>query len=74
MSAQTILPLTATHQFASVVDTDRARVLIADDQPDVRYALSLLLRSAGYDVRTADGPAAVLAAIAKRTPTLSSWT
>jgi phosphoserine phosphatase RsbU/P len=66
MSAQTILALTATHQFAPVVDTDRARVLIADDQPDVRYALSLLLRSAGYDVRTADGPAAVLAAIAEK--------
>ena len=65
MSAQTILEMNAVQQFVPAVDTDRARVLIADDQPDVRYALSLLLKSAGYDVRTADGPNAVISAVAE---------
>lgn len=39
------------------------RTLIADDQPDVRAALRLLLKGAGYQTEAADSPAAVLAAI-----------
>ena len=39
------------------------RTLIADDQPDVRAALRLLLKGAGYQTEAADSPAAVLNAI-----------
>lgn len=39
------------------------RTLIADDQPDVRAALRLLLKGAGYLTEAADSPAAVLDAI-----------
>ncbi|MEY4546046.1 MAG: hypothetical protein RL685_2241 [Pseudomonadota bacterium] len=41
----------------------RARILIADDQPDVLEALRLLLKHAGHEVVTATSPAAVLAAL-----------
>src|SRR5919106_1051089 len=37
-----------------------ARILIADDQKDVIEALRLLLKSEGYQIDTADSPAAVL--------------
>jgi DNA-binding NtrC family response regulator len=39
------------------------RVLVADDQPDVREALRLLLKGEGYAIDTAASPAAVLAAV-----------
>jgi phosphoserine phosphatase RsbU/P len=39
------------------------RTLIADDQPDVRAALHLLLKGAGYQTEAADSPKAVLEAI-----------
>jgi FixJ family two-component response regulator len=39
------------------------RTLIADDQPDVRAALRLLLKGAGFQTEAADSPAAVLDAI-----------
>lgn len=39
------------------------RILIADDQPDVREALGLLLSSEGYKVETAASPAEVLVAL-----------
>lgn len=39
------------------------RILIADDQPDVREALTLLLSSEGFEVETAASPAEVLAAL-----------
>ena len=39
------------------------RTLIADDQPDVRAALHLLLKGAGYQTEAADSPRAVLEAI-----------
>jgi sigma-B regulation protein RsbU (phosphoserine phosphatase) len=42
------------------------RTLIADDQPDVRAALRLLLKGAGYQTEAADSPAAVLDAIKHR--------
>jgi sigma-B regulation protein RsbU (phosphoserine phosphatase) len=41
----------------------RPRALIADDQPDVRTALLLLLRNAGYQTAAVSSPAEVLAAI-----------
>jgi sigma-B regulation protein RsbU (phosphoserine phosphatase) len=41
----------------------KARVLIADDQPDVLEALGLLLRNQDYQVQTATSPAAILEAV-----------
>jgi DNA-binding NtrC family response regulator len=40
-----------------------ARILIADDQPDVVVALKLLLNDEGYEVFATSSPAAVLAAV-----------
>src|SRR5581483_3659252 len=40
-----------------------ARVLVADDQPDVLEALRLLLKGEGYQIETATSPAAVLQAL-----------
>jgi DNA-binding NtrC family response regulator len=40
-----------------------AHILVADDQPDVREALRLLLKSEGYAIETAGSPAAVLSAV-----------
>jgi sigma-B regulation protein RsbU (phosphoserine phosphatase) len=42
------------------------RILVADDQPDVLVALDLLLKAEGYDVETADSPAAALGAASRR--------
>jgi phosphoserine phosphatase RsbU/P len=41
----------------------RPHVLIVDDQPDVRLALELLLKSAGYRTTAVDAPAAALEAL-----------
>jgi DNA-binding NtrC family response regulator len=41
----------------------QAHILVADDQPDVREALRLLLKGEGYAIETASSPAAVLAAV-----------
>ncbi|MBA3258975.1 MAG: sigma-54-dependent Fis family transcriptional regulator [Gemmatimonadales bacterium] len=38
-------------------------MLVADDQPDVREALRLLLKAEGFAIETASSPAAVLAAV-----------
>ncbi|MBV8818340.1 MAG: sigma-54-dependent Fis family transcriptional regulator [Acidobacteriaceae bacterium] len=43
-----------------------ARVLIADDQPDVLEALRLLLKGEGFQIESAQSPSAVLAAIEAR--------
>lgn len=43
------------------------RTLIADDQPDIRAALRLLLKGAGYQTEAADSPKAVLDAIKDQT-------
>ncbi len=43
-----------------------ARVLVADDQPDVREALRLLLKGEGYEIQTAASPAEILAALETR--------
>jgi DNA-binding NtrC family response regulator len=45
---------------------NRIRVLVADDQADVREALRLLLKTEGIDTETAASPAAVLAALETR--------
>ena len=48
------------------VNVERAipgRVLIADDQPDVLEALSLLLENHGYQVHAVNSPGAILAAL-----------
>jgi DNA-binding NtrC family response regulator len=47
-------------------DADNARVLLADDQPDVLVALKLLLADDGYALETATTPPAVLRAIEDR--------
>ena len=39
------------------------QILVADDQPDVREALRLLLKGEGYAIETVASPAAVLAAV-----------
>jgi DNA-binding NtrC family response regulator len=43
-----------------------ARVLVADDQADVREALRLLLKAEGYAIETAASPADVISALQKR--------
>jgi DNA-binding NtrC family response regulator len=43
-----------------------ARVLIADDQPDVLAALRLLLKSEGFEIESASSPAGVIAAVDER--------
>lgn len=45
---------------------NRARVLLADDQPDVLQALRLLLKAEGCDIEAATSPAAALAAVEAR--------
>lgn len=41
----------------------RWRILVADDQPDVREALRLLLKGEGFDIDAVASPAALLAAL-----------
>jgi phosphoserine phosphatase RsbU/P len=43
-----------------------ARVLIADDQPDVVEALRLLLKNAGYEIVSVSSPAAILQTLANQ--------
>jgi DNA-binding NtrC family response regulator len=47
-------------------DASNARVLIADDQPDVLEALRMLLKSEGFRAETVTSPAAVLEALETR--------
>jgi DNA-binding NtrC family response regulator len=49
-----------------VVQSAAVRVLVADDQPDVREALRLLLKGEGFETATVASPSAVLAAIETR--------
>jgi sigma-B regulation protein RsbU (phosphoserine phosphatase) len=48
----------------AVLKTDLKKVLVVDDQPDVREALRLLLKGAGYAIETVESPAAAMAAVA----------
>src|SRR5512145_1557147 len=47
-----------------------ARILIADDQPDIRESLRLLLKSEGFRVDVVASPAAALSAVAACSPDL----
>jgi DNA-binding NtrC family response regulator len=47
----------------TTTNTRLARVLVADDQPDILEALQLLLKGEGYDVETALSPAGILLAL-----------
>lgn len=42
-----------------------ARILLADDQPDVLEALRILMKAEGFDAETASAPSEVLAAVGK---------
>jgi len=48
---------------AAPAQTQRTRVLVADDQADVREALRLLLKAEGYLAETVSNPAALLEAL-----------
>jgi len=52
--------------LSSPVTTIAARILIADDQPDVIEALRLLIKPEGFQIDTADSPGAVMRAIERR--------
>jgi sigma-B regulation protein RsbU (phosphoserine phosphatase) len=54
---------TMVEDAMAVESATEARVLVADDQPDVLEALSLLLRQEGYQVCLVNSPAAILAAL-----------
>jgi DNA-binding NtrC family response regulator len=45
---------------------DTARILIADDQPDILQALKLLLKAEGYEIATATSPAQISAAVTEQ--------
>src|SRR5271170_7227955 len=45
---------------------NRTRILVADDQPDIREALRLLLKGEGFETETVASPAAVLSALEAR--------
>lgn len=49
-----------------MVTSHTYRVLVADDQPDVRDALCLLLRSEGFEAQAVASPAAAVEAIERR--------
>src|SRR5437868_15416755 len=48
---------------AAPVQASRVRVLIADDQADVREALRLLLKAEGFATETVSSPATALEAV-----------
>jgi DNA-binding NtrC family response regulator len=50
----------------TVSDNHRSRVLVADDQPDVREALRLLLKGEGFDTDCVASPAALLTSLDSR--------
>jgi DNA-binding NtrC family response regulator len=58
---------TATVKPPAAADVlHKARILLADDQPDVLQALRLLLKAEGCEIDTATSPAGVLAAVDAR--------
>src|SRR5579863_9831023 len=46
-----------------MVSSPRSRILIADDQPEVREALRLLLKAEGYETEGVGTPTAILSAV-----------
>jgi DNA-binding NtrC family response regulator len=61
MPVEASAPVRPVGQSGNVLEG--ARVLVADDQPDVLQALRLLLKGEGCHIETAASPAAVLAAV-----------
>jgi phosphoserine phosphatase RsbU/P len=57
--------LTTEPQIAASARAMQARILIADDQPDVLRALCLLLKGQGYTTETAASPAELLRAVTR---------
>src|SRR5690348_16479786 len=56
----------ASHSSMISPHTNRTRILVADDQPDIREALRLLLKGEGFETETVSSPAAVLSALDAR--------
>ncbi|MGH9813484.1 MAG: sigma-54-dependent transcriptional regulator, partial [Candidatus Acidiferrales bacterium] len=50
----------------TVATAVRARVLVADDQPDIVESLRLLLKAEGFQIETADSPGGILSALERR--------
>ena len=64
MAGERLMPAESSRPQAPAADIlQRARVLVADDQPDVLQALRLLLKGEGCDIETATSPAGVLSAV-----------
>jgi DNA-binding NtrC family response regulator len=59
-------PITAARAPVAPDVLLKARILVADDQPDVLQALRLLLKSEGCEIETVTSPAGVLAAVEAR--------
>ena len=55
---------------AAPVATSAGRVLLVDDQADVRASLSVMIRTLGYDVHAVDGGQAALAWLEHEKPSL----
>jgi phosphoserine phosphatase RsbU/P len=61
-----VMMLEAAPEFAPTdKDPTRPSILVVDDQPDVREALRLLLKGAGFGIDTAASPEEALAATAR---------
>src|SRR5687768_9163333 len=56
----------STRTLPYMTERDPARILVADDQPDILQALKLLLKSEGYQIVTATSPAQISAAIGEQ--------
>ena len=52
--------------MSTLKNVGASRILIADDQPDVLEALRLMLKAEGYQIESANSPAAIVAAIEAR--------
>ena len=52
--------------IATMESTAQARILIADDQPDILGALEMLLRNNGYQVDSVSSPSAILDALGRK--------
>jgi DNA-binding NtrC family response regulator len=67
MAGERLMPAESPRPQTPAADIlQRARVLVADDQPDVLQALRLLLKGEGCDIETATSPAGVLTAVEAR--------
>src|SRR5215469_12808159 len=55
-----------TFRSMAPTNANRTRILVADDQPDVREALRLLLKGEGFETETVASPTAVLSALEAR--------